>query len=62
MSKRKKKCRPMSDKINCFNCAHCIYIEDGDYICDMNNEPVLTDFVVPWEAFYQCNGKDYQEL
>ena len=47
---------------NCFNCAHCIYIEDGDYICDMNNEPVLTEFVVPWEAFYQCEGKDYEAI
>lgn len=60
MGKRKKK--SMSDKINCFNCEHFIYIGEGDYICGMSNECVVEEFAMPTDEFYQCDGKDYQEL
>lgn len=62
MSKRKKRPKPMSDKINCFNCGHCIYIGEGDYICGMSNDVILEEFAMLTDEFYQCDGKDYIEL
>ena len=59
MSKRPKNCKPLTSMINCFNCAHCLYLEEGDHICDMTNEIVIEDWT-PADDFYQCKGKDFE--
>ena len=61
MSKHKRKKHDM-ELHNCFNCGHCIYIGEGGYICGMSNEVIIDEFIMPTEEFYQCDGKDYQEL
>lgn len=58
---RKKNRKPMTKQINCFNCNHCIYIGEGDHICDMTND-IVTDDWQPTEDFYQCEGKDFETL
>lgn len=42
----------------CYNCEHCIYIGEGDYICDENNEIVIEDWM-PTDDYVWCNGKSF---
>lgn len=60
-SHRKKNRKPLTQNINCLNCNHCIYIGEGDHICDMTND-IVTDDWQPTEDFYQCKGKDFEEI
>lgn len=60
MSKRPKNRKPLTKQINCFNCSHCLYIEDGDYICDMTNDVIIVEFSARTHDFYQCKGKDFE--
>lgn len=60
-NKKKKTCKPLSDAINCFFCNCCTYIGEGDHICDMNNEIVVSDWE-PTDKFYQCEGKEFERL
>ena len=62
MSKRKKNRKSEMEMHNCCNCSHCIYVGEGDYICDMSNYLVVEEFAIPTDEFYRCAGKDYQEL
>lgn len=39
---------------NCFDCENCIYVLQGDYLCDMINEIVITEFSSPIEHFMEC--------
>lgn len=57
-SHRKNNRKPLTDKINCFNCGHCTYIGEGDHICDMSTDVIIADWQ-PTEYFYQCEGKDF---
>ena len=47
----------------CINCDHCIYIGEGDSICDADDEPkiVLGDWE-PTDDFWWCNGSEYEEM
>lgn len=60
MSKRPKNRKPQTKMINCFNCANCLYVGEGGYICSMTNEFIIDDFVMPTEEFYSCAGKDFE--
>lgn len=44
----------------CTNCGHCVYICEGDFICD-KDEPILvmSDFT-PTNDFYYCNGTNWK--
>lgn len=48
---------------NCYDCDHCQYIGEGDYICDVD----ITEAVVvvedwsPTEDYYYCGGKEFTE-
>lgn len=42
----------------CYDGDHCIYIGDGDHLCDVDNEIVVNDWE-PTEEFYHCVGKDF---
>lgn len=48
----------MPAMICCHNCEHCIYIGEGDYICDENNEIVIEDWM-PTDDYFWCNGKSF---
>ena len=55
MSKNKKKKNKFCDPAVC---DHCMYIGEGDFICDMEEEPVLV--VESWEptdAYMMCEAK-----
>ena len=56
-NKRKK---PMSKTVRCDSCTHCVYIGEGAYMCDMNNDIVISDWV-PTEEYYSCEGVHYDE-
>ena len=62
MSKDKRvKNRNPLERTNCFNCNNCTYIAEGDHICDMDNEFVISDWE-PTEHFYHCEGKDFEKI
>lgn len=48
----------MKDKKNCFYCENCIYLCEGDYICDVMQEIVVSAFE-PTEDFMICEGKKF---
>lgn len=53
----------LDSKPICMNCDHCIYIGEGDSICDADYEPVL--IMADWEPtddFWYCNGADYESM
>ncbi len=50
--------RDRRNRYDCFNCSHCIYIGEGDHICDMSNDVIVEDWE-PTEDFFQCKGKDF---
>lgn len=39
----------------CETCDHCVYIGDGDFICDRDDEPELV--VVDWQAIREACEK-----
>ncbi len=45
---------------DCFNCGNCMYLGDGDYLCDAETAIVVSDFI-PSEDFLCCGGKRYVE-
>ena len=46
---------------NCYNCNHCQYIGEGDYICDMSNDIVIADWQ-PSEDYNSCKGKEFENI
>lgn len=40
-------------------CANCIYIGEGDYICDSNMVTVMEDFT-PNDNYNYCNECDWE--
>ena len=60
-SHRKKNRKPLTQNINCYNCNNCTYIGEGDHFCDMTNDVVISEWE-PTEDFYQCDGKDFEEI
>lgn len=49
----------MTEKRNCFYCENCIYLSEGDYLCDMLQEIVVSAFE-PTEAFLVCKGRKFE--
>ena len=58
--KFKNRKRPMTKEVRCDSCSHCIYVGEGGYICDLNNEIVIEDWI-PTEEYYNCEGVSYNE-
>lgn len=56
---------PNENKI-CINCDNCIYIGDGDYICDSmydteKNTPILImEEHTPNDNYWCCNGTEWE--
>ena len=55
--KRKKKNLP---KI-CSTCANCVYIGEGDYICDVDEPILVMEDHMPNENYCCCNECDWEE-
>lgn len=59
MAKNKKHRRPASKTCDPNLCDHCMYLGEGDFVCDLNGlGPEETVFVMedwePTEHFLQC--------
>lgn len=39
----------------CETCDHCVYIGEGDFICDRDDEPELV--IVDWQAIREACEK-----
>lgn len=55
--KKKKEEKP---KI-CITCSHCVYIGEGDYICDADEPIVVMEEHCPNENYCCCNEADWEE-
>lgn len=45
----------------CQNCEHCIYLCEGDFICDMDEPTLIMEDWQPTEDYYNCGGIDFEE-
>lgn len=61
MSKKKLSIDDLMNSSICHNCDHCIYIGEGDSICDADEEPriVLGDWE-PTDDFWWCAGSEFE--
>lgn len=55
--RRRKHCNP-NPKI-CNDCALCIYIGEGDFICENEPDTVVIEDWEPTEDFMRCKGKEF---
>ena len=46
----------------CQDCEHCIYICDGDFICDMDEPVLVMEDYTPTEDYLYCGGVDYEPI
>ena len=44
----------------CITCEHCIYIGEGDYICDVDEPVLVMEEHLPSDDYYYCGGADYE--
>ncbi len=53
----------MKDEIKiCNNCDHCIYIGEGDYICDADEKPIIImEEHLPNDNFWWCASSEWEE-
>lgn len=60
--RRKSKRYGLSEKCKeprtCFECANCMYVCEGDHVCDVNMELITEDWN-PTRMFYHCGGKEF---
>lgn len=42
----------------CLDCDHCIYLGEGDHLCDLVDKFITEDWE-PTEMFYNCMGKEF---
>ncbi len=49
-------------EVNCFDCDNCLYIGEGDYICEDFEEPliVITGHQ-PYKKFNYCKKKKFNK-
>ena len=46
----------------CVSCSHCIYIGEGDYICDAEATPVLVmEEHCPNDNYWWCYESEWEE-
>ena len=45
----------------CLTCSHCIYIGEGDYICDVDEPIIIMEEYIPNDNYWYCAGCDYEE-
>lgn len=42
----------------CQDCDNCMYLEEGDSMCDVNDKIILEDWI-PTDDYFWCNGKEF---
>ena len=50
----------MKKELYCDKCINCIYLGDGDMMCDVNNK-MIADDCIPTKNYMWCKGKEYEE-
>ena len=46
----------------CINCDHCVYIGEGDYICDADDKPVIImEEHTPNDNYWWCASSEWEE-
>lgn len=45
----------------CATCEHCVYICEGDYLCEETNHIVYTDYGSPTKYNFKCKGKRWKD-
>ena len=45
----------------CSTCANCVYIGEGDYICDVDEPILVMEDHIPNENYCCCNECDWEE-
>lgn len=45
----------------CQNCEHCIYLCEGDFICDMDEPVLVMEDFEPTDDYMSCGGIDFEE-
>ena len=45
----------------CSTCANCVYIGEGDYICDVDEPIIVMEDHMPNENYCACNECDWEE-
>lgn len=53
--------KPCTDRMNCHLCKKCTFMGRGNYICNMTNDVVISDWR-PTENYYFCEGKDFENI
>lgn len=43
----------------CMNCEHCVYIGEGDSICDADEPFLILDDWDPTDEYFACGGADF---
>lgn len=46
----------------CQNCEHCIYLCEGDFICDMDEPILVIEDFEPTEDYCCCNEVDFEPI
>lgn len=49
----------ISNSATCETCEHCIYVGEGDSICDEFGCLIKEDFS-PTDDYFCCNGKNFE--
>lgn len=44
----------------CLTCDHCVYIGEGDYICDVDEPTLVLSDWKPTDMFNCCNECDWE--
>ncbi len=50
----------LNENETCCGCENCVYIGEGDCLCDVHQTIVLAAWE-PTDEFYICEGKDFLE-
>lgn len=45
----------------CANCEHCVYIGEGDYICDVDEPIIVMEEHIPNDNYFICGGADWED-
>ena len=44
----------------CINCDHCVYIGEGDYICNVDEPILVMEEFCPNDDYWCCGGADFE--
>lgn len=45
----------------CSTCEHCVYIGEGDFICDIDEQVIVMEDFMPNENYNCCNECDWEK-